>query len=175
MEDMRYPIGEFKMPVSYTFDDIQRAIDDIAACPRALRDAVAGLTDQQLDTPYRDGGWTVRQVVHHVPDSHMNAYIRCKLGVAENNPLVTAYNQDDWVLFADAHKAPIANSLTLLEALHVRWVQFLRSLPESAFARTIQHPENGTMTLARVVFLYQWHSRHHVAHIVSLCQRKGWK
>jgi uncharacterized damage-inducible protein DinB len=175
MEDLRYPIGDFKMPASYTLADLRGAIDQIAECPKAMRAAVAGLSDEQLDTPYRDGGWTVRQVVHHVPDSHMNSYIRCKLCVAEDNPRITAYNQDDWVLFADAHRAPIAPSLTLLDALHERWVQFLRSLPESAFTRTLQHPENGTMTLAHVVFLYQWHSKHHVAHIVSLRQRRGWK
>jgi hypothetical protein len=175
MEDLRYPIGEFNPPASYTFADIRGAIDHIAACPKAMRAAVAGLSDAQLDTPYRDGGWTVRQVVHHVPDSHMNSYIRCKLGVAENHPRITAYNQDDWVKFADAEKAPIGPSRALLEALHDRWVTFLRSLPESAFERTILHPENGVMSLATVVFLYSWHSRHHVAHITSLRARKGWK
>jgi hypothetical protein len=175
MEDPRYPIGDFKAPATYTFADIRGAIDHIAACPKAMRAAVTGLSDAQLDTPYRDGGWTVRQVVHHVPDSHMNSYIRCKLAVAEDHPRITAYNQDDWVKFADAEKAPIGSSLALLEALHDRWVTFLRSLPESAFARTIVHPENGVMSLATVVFLYSWHSRHHVAHITSLRARKGWK
>lgn len=175
MEDLRYPIGDFKMPASYTFAGLHSAIDRIAECPKEMRGAVAGLSDEQLDTPYRDGGWTVRQVVHHVPDSHMNAYIRTKLAVAENHPRITAYNQDDWVKFADAHKAPIAPSLALLENLHVRWVQFLRSLPESAFERTLDHPENGTMSVATVVFLYKWHGAHHTAHITSLRERKGWK
>jgi hypothetical protein len=175
MEDLRYPIGDFKAPATYTFADIRGAIDHIAACPKAMRAAVAGLSDAQLDTPYRDGGWTVRQVVHHVPDSHINSYIRCKLCVAENHPRITAYNQDDWVKFADADKAPIEVSLTLLESLHDRWVRFLRSLPESAFERTLLHPENGVMSLATVVFLYSWHGRHHVAHITSLRARQGWK
>jgi uncharacterized damage-inducible protein DinB len=175
MDEIRYPIGDFKMPASYTFADLRGAIDLIAECPKLVRDAVAGLSDPQLDTTYRDGGWTVRQVVHHVPDSHMNAYIRSKLAVAEKHPRVTAYNQDDWVKFADADKAPIAPSLALLDNLHVRWVQFLRSLPESAFERTLDHPENGVMSMAAVVFLYSWHGRHHAAQITSLRDRKGWK
>ena len=175
MEDLRYPIGDFKMPASYTFADLRGAIDQIAGCPQEMRAAVAGLSDEQLDTPYRDGGWTVRQVVHHVPDSHMNAYIRTKLAVAENHPRVTAYNEADWARFVDADRAPIAPSLALLENLHVRWVSFLRSLPESAFERTLDHPENGTMSVARVVFLYKWHGMHHTAHITSLRARMGWK
>ena len=175
MEDLRYPIGNFKMPASYTFADIRGAIDQIASCPKLMRNAVAGLSDAQLDTPYRDGGWTLRQVVHHVPDSHMNAYIRTKLCVAEKHPRVTAYNEADWAKFADAEKPPVAPSLAIIENLHERWVQFLRSLPESAFARTLDHPENGEMSLAMVVFLYAWHGRHHAAHITSLRARKGWK
>jgi len=173
--DPRYPIGQFAWNGPATPEQRARFIDDIAAAPQRMRSAVAGLTESQLDTPYRDGGWTVRQVVHHVPDSHMNAYIRTKLAVAENHPRITAYNQDDWVKFADAHKAPIAPSLALLENLHVRWVQFLRSLPESAFERTLDHPENGTMSVAKVVFLYKWHGAHHTAHITSLRRRQGWK
>src|SRR5678816_4230695 len=145
MSDPRYPIGEWQRRDKLTADERAKAIETIAGQGQRLRDAVAGLSQAQLDTPYRDGGWTVRQVVHHVPDSHMNAYIRTKLAVAENHPRITAYNQDDWVKFADAHKAPIAPSLALLENLHVRWVQFLRSLSESAFERTLDHPENGTM------------------------------
>lgn len=175
MEDPRYPIGPFRNPANPSFADIQKAIDRIANAPRGMRAAVAGLSDEQLDTPYRDGGWTCRQVVHHVPDSHMNAYIRTKLCVAENNPRVTAYNEADWAKFADAEKPPIAPSLAILDNLHERWVKFLRSLPESAFARTLQHPENGPMTLAHVVFMYAWHGEHHAAHITSLRERKGWK
>ncbi|HEX6790583.1 MAG TPA: putative metal-dependent hydrolase [Candidatus Krumholzibacteria bacterium] len=173
MSDPRYPIGEFKNPAAFTPADIRRALDHIAECPKHLRAAVARLDDAQLDTPYREGGWTVRQVVHHVADSHVNAYIRCKLAVAENHPRVTAYDQDDWVKFADV-RGPVAVSLGMVEALHERWVAFLRSLPDAAFHRTLDHPENGTMTLANVVFLYEWHGLHHVAHITSLRQRQGW-
>jgi hypothetical protein len=143
MEDLRYPIGNFENPASYTFADIRGAIDHIASCPKELRAAVAGLSDEQLDTSYRDGGWTLRQVVHHLPDSHMNAYIRSKLCVAENHPRVTAYNEADWAKFVDAHKAPIDPSLMIIDSLHERWVKFLRSLPESAFSRTIDHPETA--------------------------------
>jgi uncharacterized damage-inducible protein DinB len=175
MEDLRYPIGQFDPPATYDMASLRRAIDHIAACPKELRAAVAGLTDAQLDTPYRDGGWTVRQVVHHVPDSHMNAYIRSKLCVDENHPRITAYNEAHWANFADAHNTPVAPSLAIIDSLHERWVQFLRSLPESAFARTLDHPENGTMTLAHVVFMYAWHGQHHTAHITSLRDRKGWK
>jgi uncharacterized damage-inducible protein DinB len=175
MEDPRYPIGEFDPPATYDMASLGRAIDLIAACPKELRAAVAGLSDAQLDTPYRDGGWTVRQVVHHLPDSHMNAYIRCKLCVDENHPRITAYNEAHWANFADAHKTPIDPSLNIIDSLHERWVPFLRSLPESAFARTLDHPENGTMSLATVVFLYSWHGRHHTAHITSLRRRMGWK
>lgn len=174
MSDPRYPIGEFRNPATFTPADIRRAIDHIGACPKELRAAVNGLSDAQLDTPYRDGGWTVRQVVHHMADSHVNAYIRSKLAVAEHHPRVTAYDQDDWVKFDDGRAAPVTMSLALLDGLHERWVTYLRSLPESAFQRTLDHPENGTMTLAHVVFLYEWHSRHHVAHITSLRRRMGW-
>ncbi len=174
MEDLRYPIGSFAPPTTFSFADVRKSIDMIAACPKALRAAVAGLSDAQLDTPYRDGGWTVRQVVHHVPDSHMNAYIRCKLAMAENHPRIKAYEQDDWARFDDARVGPIGVSLSILDALHERWVTFLRSLPEPAFRRTIDHPDNGTMSLAHIVFLYDWHGRHHVAHITSLRRRKDW-
>jgi len=174
VEDLRFPIGDFDPPATYDMAALHRAIDQIAACPKELRAAAAGLSDEQLDTPYRDGGWTLREVVHHLPDSHMNAYIRCKLTVAENHPRVTAYNQDDWTKFADVRN-PIEASLRLLESLHERWVAFLRSLPGDAYARTLDHPENGTMSLATVTFLYDWHGRHHTAHITSLRRRKGWK
>lgn len=175
MDDVRYPIGEFLDPASPSFADIKKAIDRIAECPNMLRAAVAGLSDAQLDTPYRDGGWTVRQVTHHVPDSHMNAYLRCKFAMAENHPRIMAYDQDVWVKFDDARIGPVDVSLALVDALHERWATFLRSLPEASFARTIDHPENGTMSLAQLVFLYDWHGRHHSAQITSLRQRRGWK
>ncbi|HET6349252.1 MAG TPA: putative metal-dependent hydrolase [Candidatus Krumholzibacteria bacterium] len=175
MEDHRYPIGEFSPPSSHTPADVRGAIETIAACPRELRAAVAGLDDARLETPYRDGGWTVRQLVHHIADSHMNAYIRCKLAVAENQPRIKTYEQDDWAKFDDASHAPITVSLDLIEALHERWVRFLRSLPDSAFDRKLDHPEIGVITLAYVVFLYAWHGRHHTTQISSLRKRKGWK
>jgi hypothetical protein len=175
MVDLRYPVGKFTAPASPTPAEIRRAIDVIAACPGALREAVSGLGDAQLDTPYREGGWTVRQVVHHVADSHMNAYIRCKLAVAEKHPRIKAYEQDDWAKLEDARTAPVVISLLILDGVHDRWVRFLRSLPDVAFARTIDHPEYGVMTLHHVVFMYEWHSRHHVAHITSLREREGWR
>ncbi len=175
MEDPRYPVGEFNPPTDPSPQEIRRAIDTIAACPKALRAAVAGLNDAQLDTPYRDGGWTVRQVTHHIADSHMNAYIRCKLAVTEDHPRVKAYEQADWARLEDGRTAPIELSLQIMDALHDRWVRFLRSLPDQAFARTIDHPENGVMTLHNVIFMYEWHSRHHVAHITRLRDRKGWR
>jgi uncharacterized damage-inducible protein DinB len=175
VEDPRYPIGDFSAPATYDMAALCRAIDHIAACPKELRAAVGGLSDAQLDTSYREGGWTIREVAHHLPDSHMNAYIRCKLAVAEDHPRVTAYNQDDWTKFADVRNVPIEVSVRLVEALHERWVTFLRSLPEAAFARTLDHPENGTMTLATMTFLYDWHGRHHTAQIAALRRRRGWK
>ena len=175
MEDLRYPVGKFNPPASADVAEIRRAIDTIAACPKAARAAVAGLSDAQLDTPYREGGWTPRQVVHHMADSHMNAYIRTKLAVTEDHPRIKPYEENDWAKLDDGRTAPVELSLTLLEVLHDRWVRFLRSLPESAFARTLDHPESGVMALHNVVYLYAWHSRHHVAHITSLRERKGWK
>ncbi len=172
MDDLRYPIGvfDFKQPV--TAEGIRTAIEEIAHCPAALRSAVRGL-DGKLDTPYREGGWTVRQVVHHVPDSHMNALIRIKLGLTENHPTIKPYEQQLWAELPDA-KGPIAVSLALLDAVHERWVLLLRSLDEAAFARTIYHPENGDMSLGLVTLHYGWHSKHHVAHITSLRTRMGW-
>ena len=174
MDDARFPIGEFENPASFTPADLKTAIDRIEACPKELRAAVTGLTDAQLDSTYREGSWTLRQVVHHVADSHVNAYLRCKFAVAENHPRIMAYEQDDWVKFEDSRVAPVDISLTLVDALHRRWVRFLRSLPDSAFARTLDHPENGTMTLAHIVFLYDWHGRHHTAHITAHRRRQGW-
>src|SRR5690349_8747850 len=175
MTDLQFPIGRFSYAGESSPAEREQFINDVSELPRQLRAAVAGLSDAQLDTPYRDGGWTVRQVVHHVPDSHMNAYIRSKLCVDENHPRITAYNEAHWANFADANKPPVAPSLAIMDALHERWVQFLGSLPEAAFKRTLDHPENGTMTLAHVVFMYAWHGQHHTAHITSLRARKGWK
>lgn len=171
--DLRFPIGRAERRSSLTPDQRRAAIDALAVAPEALRAAVRGLTDAQLDTPYRPGGWTVRQLVHHVADSHMNAYIRFKLALAEDNPTIKPYDQDAWVALADSSLPP-AVSLDLLGALHTRLVALLRAAPSEAFARTLQHPENGPMTVDSMLGIYSWHGRHHTAHITSLRERMGW-
>jgi uncharacterized damage-inducible protein DinB len=175
MPDLRYPVGEFVVPSSITPADRARYLDQIAAAPAALRQAVAGLSESQLDTPYRDGGWTVRQVVHHVPDSHVNAYIRMKFGLTEQHPLVKPYDQSVWARTPEMLTTPIAVSLNLLEALHARWVLLMRGMAPTDFARTINHPEwRVPYTLDLVVAHYAWHGRHHTGHITELRKRKGW-
>ena len=171
--DLKYPIGRFRRVTSLTDAERQEAIESIAAAPARLRDAVQGLTEEQLDTPYRPGGWTVRQVVHHVPDSHLNAYIRFKWTLTEDNPTIKTYRQDLWAELADS-RGPVEVSLTILEALHDRWVRLLRSLTPEDFARTFNHPENGPMTLDGLLVLYDWHGRHHAAHVTGLRERMNW-
>jgi uncharacterized damage-inducible protein DinB len=171
--DLRYPIGRLDRRPTLTSAERRAAIDALAVAPEALRAAVRGLTDEQLDTPYRPGGWTVRQLVHHVADSHMNAYIRFKLGLTESNPTIKPYDQDLWVALADC-KLPVAVSLDLLDTLHTRLVALLRATPDEAFSRTIQHPENGPMTLDHMLGVYSWHGRHHTAHVTALRERMGW-
>lgn len=174
MNDPRYPIGRFE-PRDKLGPDVRRQlIDDIAAAPKKMREAVHGLTDAQLDTPYREGGWTVRQVVHHVPDSHMNAYVRFKLAFTEDTPAIKPYEEARWAELADSRETPIEVSLTLLDSLHTRWVTLLRSSDEQQFARTLIHPDHGVVSVDWLVALYGWHSRHHVAHITSLRQARGW-
>ncbi len=172
--DLRYPIGHFERPSTIT--DALRAqwVGELAAAPARFREAVRGLTDEQLDTPYRPEGWTVRQVIHHVPDSHLNCYVRFRLALTEENPLIKPYDEAQWALLDDAANAPVEVSLRLLEALHERWVRLIRSLPEAAFARTYRHPERGTMDLDTTVALYAWHTRHHAAHITRLREHLGW-
>lgn len=174
MADIRYPVGKFDPKPQLTDADRQILIQQITEAPIKLREAVRGLTDQQLDVPYREGGWTSRQVVHHIPDSHLNAYTRFKLGMSEQNPIVKPYKEALWAEMVDGKSSPIEPSLLLLESLHYRWVMFLRSMKSSDFARTVNHPENGSMTLDRMLQLYAWHGRHHVAHITSLRERMGW-
>ncbi|HET7434935.1 MAG TPA: bacillithiol transferase BstA [Thermoanaerobaculia bacterium] len=174
-DDPRYPVGRFDRRDSLTTDERRAAIDTIAAAPARMREAVAGLSDEQLDTPYRDGGWSVRQVVHHVPDSHMNAFFRTKLALTEENPIIRPYDEAAWAELSDVRDTPVETSLTLLEALHARWTTLLRALDESDFARTLQHPEHkGPMTLDTLVGMYAWHSLHHVAHVTSLRERMNW-
>ncbi len=175
MTDPRYPIGKFEPRSSETDASRRDLIQSIAEAPARMRAAVAGLSDAQLDTPYRPGGWTVRQVVHHVPDSHLNAYVRFRLALTEQQPTIKPYDEGRWAELEDARKAPIEPSLRLLESVHARWVILMRSLDAAAFKRTYNHPESGIADLDRLLRLYEWHGRHHVAHITSLKERMGWK
>ncbi len=172
--DPRYPVGRFRPPENV--DAALRAsfVDAIERAPSALRVAIAGLDGARLDTPYRDGGWTVRQVVHHLPDSHLNAYVRYKLALTQEEPTICPYDEARWAETPEARGGDVAMSLALLEALHVRWVASLRSAPAAAFARTFVHPESGRWTLDRLLALYAWHGRHHVAQITELRDRMGW-
>jgi len=174
MEDLRYPVGRFQRPQSLEPKQRRAAIDTIAEAPTKLRAAVAGLTDAQLDTPYRPEGWTVRQVVHHVPDSHLNAYTRFKLALTEDTPTIKPYNEAAWATLEDSKTTPVATSLALLDAVHDRWIRILRAMSPSDFSRTLNHPENGIMNLDQMLALYEWHSRHHVARVTALRERSGW-
>ena len=172
--DLRYPIGEFSPPDTVPQDRVNYWIDDIAALPADLRRTVSALSDDQLDTPYRPDGWTVRQVVHHLPDSHMNSLIRFKWALTEDRPTIKAYNEKGWAALPDS-RAPIAGSLDLLDALHRRWVSLLRGLSAAQLQREFVHPESGAATLAVTVGSYAWHGRHHLAHIERLIEREGWR
>ncbi|MEO8380174.1 MAG: YfiT family bacillithiol transferase [Acidobacteriota bacterium] len=175
MIDPSYPIGKFQRRESLQPEERRDLIDEIAAAPAHLREAVRGLSESQLDTPYREGGWTVRQVVHHVPESHLNAYCRLKLALTEEVPTIRPYDEAAWAATAEVNSTPIEASLTLLESLHVRWTILFRALSEEDFQRTFRHPEHaGTPTIDWLVALYAWHGRHHVAHITSLRERMGW-
>lgn len=174
MSDPRYPIGKFEF--SGSTDEAQRGklIDQIAKTPAALRAAIQGLSAQQMETPYREGGWTVRQVIHHVPESHMNAYIRFKLGLTEDDPTIKPYMEDRWAKTEEVRSTPVEVSLTMLDSLHDRWVRLLRSLKPEEWKRTFRHPELGTVSLEKSLALYAWHGRHHTAHITELRKRMGW-
>jgi uncharacterized damage-inducible protein DinB len=154
--------------------DREAAIGALEAAPQKLREAVAGLTAEQLDTPYREGGWTLRQVVHHLPDSHMNSYIRCKWALTEDEPVIKPYFEDRWATLPDTYETPPQVSLALLGALHERWVTLFRALSAEDFTRTFVHPESGVQTLQQALAYYAWHSEHHHAQIVGLRQRRGW-
>ena len=172
--DLRYPTGRYRKVAELAPEEREAAIEAIAATPVRLRAAILGLTPEQLDAPYRPGGWTVRQLLHHVPDSHLNAYIRFKLALTEDNPPIKIYNEALWAELEDSRSTPVEVSLALLEALHDRWVRLLRSLTPEDFARTTEHPDHGPMTLDSLLALYAWHGRHHVAHITRLRHRMGW-
>lgn len=175
MADLRYPIGRFERRDELNPDERRAMIDTIAAAPARMREAVAGLDEAQLETPYRDGGWTVRQVVHHVPDSHLNAYTRLKLALTEDDPVIRPYDEALWAGLPDSRDTPIDVSLTLLESLHARWVTLMRSMSPEDFRRTLRHPDHaGILTVDWLVAMYAWHSRHHVAHITALRERMDW-
>ena len=171
--DLQYPIGKFTLEGKVTPDRVGAWTDDLAALPGDLRRTVSSLADGQLDTPYRPGGWTVRQVVHHLADSHMNSYIRFKLALTEDRPVIKAYDEKSWAELPDS-RAPIASSLDLLASLHRRWVDLLRSLSWKELRREFVHPESGASRLAVMVGAYSWHGRHHLAHVQQLLEREGW-
>lgn len=165
MTDPRYPIGKFAFPRSTTEAQRQMWIAEIAEAPAKLRSAAEGLTPAQLDTPYREGGWTARQVIHHLPDSHMNAYVRFKLALTEDEPTIKPYDEAAWAALGDVSSTPINTSLSLLEGLHDRWTRLLQTLDEASFARTFRHPELGVTRLDQYLALYAWHGKHHVGHV----------
>ncbi|MFI5252156.1 MAG: YfiT family bacillithiol transferase [Bacteroidota bacterium] len=175
MTDLRYPIGQYDMDVKSSPAQRPEFIRQIGKAPAKIKEAVAGLTNKQLDTPYRPGGWTVTQVVHHLADSHINAYVRTRLIVTEDEPLVKPYNETLWAELIDSRKAPISLSLQLLESMHKRWVILLNSLKPKDFKKMYRHPEYGSRNLDVLIALYAWHGRHHTAHITALRDRMGWK
>jgi hypothetical protein len=174
MTDLRYPIGKFKFEGPTTPEQREELLNQIEQAPSRLRAAVKGLSDQQLDTPYRPEGWSVRQVAHHIPDSHLNAYIRYKLALTEDEPTIKPYAEDRWAQLADTQATPVEVSLAMLDSLHNRWVHLLRSLQPDDWKRAFRHPELGLVSLEKNLALYAWHGRHHVAHITSLRERNGW-
>ena len=174
MTDPRYPIGKFHFDGPLSEEQKNKLIDQIAQAPASLRAAVKGLSPQQLDTPYRPEGWTIRQVAHHVPDSHLNAYVRFKLALTGDEPTIKTYAEDRWAKLADTQATPVEISLALLDSLHERWVCLLRSLHAEDWKRAFRHPEMGLVSLEKGLALYAWHGRHHVAHVTSLRQRNGW-
>lgn len=171
--DPRYPIGKFAKPATITPDERKGAIASLAELPEQLRNAVSGLDAAQLDTPYRQGGWTLRQVVHHIADSHMNAFIRIRLALTEEWPVVKTYEEAAWATLHDS-TAPIEWSLELIEALHARWAMLLQSLDEAKWQRGYKHPESGPSTIEAATLMYAWHSHHHLAHIIHLRAAKDW-
>jgi hypothetical protein len=171
--DPRYPIGVFEAPATISADERTGAIATLAELPEQLRNAIDGLTYAELGTPYREGGWTLRQLVHHIADSHMNAFIRVRLALTEDWPTIKPYNEAAWAKLHDS-TAPVEWSLEMIESLHARWVMLLQSLSEEQWHRGFNHPEDGPVTVELSTLIYAWHSRHHVAHITHLRSREGW-
>lgn len=169
----QYPIGTFEFDGELTASVVEGWIREIEVLPSLLRDAVKDLDDEQLNTPYRTGGWTVRQVVHHLADSHMNAFVRCKLALTEDNPVIKPYDEGKWAELPD-YQLPIDLSLSLLDTLHIRWVEVLRNLTSADLEKTFIHPDSGQVSVGRNIGIYAWHGRHHLAHITSLRGQQGW-
>jgi hypothetical protein len=175
MEGLRYPVGRLDMEEPVSEADHARLIDEIAATPANLRRAVSGLSAEQMATPYREGGWTVHQLVHHVAESHMQAYSRCKFALTEDKPIIKPYDEAKWAETPDVASTPAEVSLALLEALQVRWVNLLRGLSAEQMQRAYFHPEHARLiTIERMLAMYAWHGRHHVAHVTRLRERNGW-
>jgi uncharacterized damage-inducible protein DinB len=176
--DPRYPIGKFHYHEEASAEKRKtwrgRHVDAIGHLPQNFRDAVQGLTEVQLDTAYREGGWTVRQLIHHIPDSHMNAYVRFKLALTEDAPAIKTYEEQLWAELPDSRETPVEVSLTMLDALHTRWVRLLRNMKDEEFARGFVHPQLGHLTLEKTLALYAWHGAHHTAHVTELRKRRGW-
>ncbi len=172
--DLRYPIGKFVAPQAITEEHRQQWIAQIAQTPAKLKELLSGLSDEQLHTPYRPGGWTVLQVAHHLPDSHINAYVRFKLALTEDEPIIKPYQEDRWAELSDVHHTQWEVSATLLETLHYRLVQLLKGMSPSDFNRTFRHPELGIVQLNTSLGMYAWHGNHHLAHISTLRERMGW-
>ncbi|HEX4953533.1 MAG TPA: bacillithiol transferase BstA [Thermoanaerobaculia bacterium] len=173
-DDPRYPIGRWRPRPDATPEDLQSWIEQIESLPAELAAAIEGFTPEQLDSPYRPGSWTVRQLVHHVADSHINAYVRFKLALTEDEPTIRPYDEGLWAKLPDTWSTPVETSLELLRALHRRWVDLLRALPSESFERTLVHPDIGRLVLKGLLGMYAWHGRHHTAHVVALRQRMGW-
>lgn len=173
-EELRYPVGRFRQVEAVSPEDRTSWVADLEGLPAALRAAVADMDGTRLDTPYREGGWTVRQVVHHIADSHVNGYIRFSLALAEDGRVAGLYDQDAWAALPFPRVGPVELSLVLLDGLHARWVATVHGLGNEELARTIEHPEAGVMSVDQLLSLYAWHSRHHLAHITKLRERKGW-
>jgi len=174
-DSMRYPIGKFERPEKFRKGDTKRFIREIDRFPKRLKDAVKTLSPEQLDTPYRDGGWTVRQLVNHCADSHMNAFCRFRLALTEDNPTIKAYDQDKWGQLIDSRTADVKFSLNILASLHKRWTLLMKSFEKEDFLKTFRHPEEGRdIPLFEAIALYGWHCNHHLAHVTSLKSRKGW-
>jgi hypothetical protein len=171
---VQYPVGRFVVPSEITPDMRTRAIEEVAAVPAGLAAALDGLTAAQIEHPYRDGGWTVREVVHHMADSHMHAYIRIKFALTEEMPTIRPYDEGAWAALPDVAVIPIATSVAILDGIHARWVACLRGLDDAAFGRQFVHPELGPQRIDLALLRYAWHGRHHVAHVTALRERMGW-